>query len=205
MIIERLTLGRLQTNCYVLADEDSGECAVFDPAADAERILDTVRHHGLKVKYIILTHVHIDHILALDELKAATGAEIAVHEAEAALLNDRTGTLAELFGEEPPCSAADIVLTEKDELFLGARRLKFIHTPGHTPGGMCVLCENILIAGDTLFSGSVGRTDFPNGSHAQLIEAINQKLMTLPDSTRVYSGHGPSTTIGNERDTNPYL
>ncbi len=205
MIIERLTLGGLQTNCYLLADGEAGECAVFDPAAEADRILAAARRHSLRIKYIILTHVHIDHIMALDELKAATGAEIVVHSAEADLLNDSAGTLAQLFAAEPPRSRADTAVSEGDVLRLGKAELKFIHTPGHTVGGMCVLCGDILISGDTLFAESVGRTDFPGGSHAQLMQSINQKLMTLDDDIQVFPGHGPSTTIGHEREHNPYL
>lgn len=205
MILERLVLGGLQTNCYVLADEETKECAVFDPAADADRIMSVVNQYGLNVKYIILTHVHIDHIMALDELKEITGAEIVVHVAEAKLLNDSNGTLAQLFGTVPPESKADMTVSDGDSLYLGKAEIKFIHTPGHTVGGMCALCGDTLISGDALFAESIGRTDFPNGNHSQLISSIKNKLLTLEDNICVYPGHGPSTTIGHERDYNPYL
>lgn len=205
MILERLVLGGLQTNCYVLGDEESKECAVFDPADDADRIMSVVNRYGLKVKYIILTHVHIDHIMALDKLKKITDSKIVVHSAEANLLNDETGTLAQLFGAVPPESKADVTVSDGDTLCIGNAEVKFIHTPGHTVGGMCALCGDELISGDALFSESVGRTDFPGGDHSQLISSIKNKLLTLEDKICVHPGHGPSTTIGHERVYNPYL
>ncbi|MBQ6998820.1 MAG: MBL fold metallo-hydrolase [Clostridia bacterium] len=205
MIIDRLILGNLQTNCYILADEQTKECAVFDPAAEAGRIIAAIEKRNLKVKYIILTHVHIDHIMALDELKDLTGAQIVASTAEAELLNDNMGTLAELFSTVPPCSKADITVSDGDALCLGKSEMKFILTPGHTIGGMCILCGDILISGDTLFASSVGRTDFPGGSHSQLISSINDKLMKLDDNVQVYPGHGMPTTIGDERVGNPFI
>ena len=205
MIIDRLTLGNLQTNCYILADEQTKECAVFDPAADADRIIAAIEKRNLKVKYIILTHVHIDHVLALDELKDATNAKIVANTAEAELLNDNRGTLAELFSTVPPRSKVDITVADGDVLYLGKSEMKFIHTPGHTIGGMCILCDGLLISGDTLFASSVGRTDFPGGNHSQLISSINDKLMKLDDSIQIYPGHGMPTTIGAERVGNPFI
>ncbi len=205
MIIDRLILGNLQTNCYILADEQTKECAVFDPAAEAGRIIAAIEKRNLKVKYIILTHVHIDHIMALDELKDLTGAQIVASTAEAELLNDNMGTLAELFSTVPPFSKADITVSDGDVLCLGKAEMKFIHTPGHTIGGMCILCGDILVSGDTLFASSIGRTDFPGGSHSQLISSINDKLMKLNDDVQVYPGHGMPTTIGTERVGNPFI
>lgn len=205
MILERLILGNLQTNCYILGDEETKECAVIDPAADADRIIKVVDEHGMKVKYIILTHVHIDHITALDKIKEITGADIVVHSAEAPLLNDDNHTLAALFGTISPITESDISVSDGDTVYLGENKLTFIYTPGHTVGGMCILCGGMLISGDTLFAESIGRTDFPGGSHSQLISSIRDKLMTLEDDIRVYPGHGPSTTIGHEREANPYF
>ena len=205
MTIDRLILGNLQTNCYILSDEATGECVVFDPAAEADRIISAIKKHNLKVKYIVLTHVHIDHILALDELKSETGAQVVANSLEAELLNDIHGTLADLFSALPPNSRVDITVSDGDTLAFGQSELKFIHTPGHTVGGMCILCDDLLVSGDTLFASSVGRTDFPGGNHGQLIESINSKLMKLDDSVKVFPGHGPSTTIGAERESNPFL
>ena len=205
MILERLILGDLQTNCYILADNDTKECAIFDPSAEADRIMSVINQHELKAKYIILTHVHIDHVMALDEIKKITGASVVVHTDEADLLNDITGTLAQLFNTAPPKTKADIKVSDGDTVSLGEKEIKFIHTPGHTIGCMCALCENMLISGDTLFSESIGRTDFPGGNHNLLISSIKNKLMSLNDEIRVYPGHGPSTTIGHERMYNPYL
>ena len=199
MILERLILGDLQTNCYILADSETKECAVFDPSAEADIILSAVNQHELKVRYIILTHVHIDHVMALDEIKKITGAPIVVHKEEADLLNDNAGTLAQLFNTTPPKAKADIKVVDGDTVFLGKKEIKFIHTPGHTIGGMCALCDNMLISGDTLFFESIGRTDFPGGNHNRLISSIKNKLMLLDNEIRVYPGHGQSTTIGHER------
>ncbi len=205
MNIEKLTLGAMQTNCYILSDEKSGECAVIDPAAEAGEIIGYVRKNSLKIKYIILTHVHIDHIMALDELKKLCGAPVAVHEEEARLLNDNMGTLAQLFGTAPPASKADILLHDGDNLNLGDEVLKIIHTPGHTIGGISILCGKILISGDALLNMSIGRTDFPGGSYNQLKSSIVNKLFVLDDDTLVYPGHGEITTIGNEKSFNPFL
>ena len=198
MDLKRLVLGDLQTNCYILTDKETREIAVVDPSADVSRILDALYEGKTKVKYIILTHTHIDHVMALDELKKETGAQIVVHREEASHLNDAKFTLSALFSADTPKSKADISVSDGDELALGGEKLKFIHTPGHTVGGMCILCGNILVSGDTLFNQSVGRSDFPGGNHSQLIASINDKLM-------VYPGHGPSTTIGYERENNLYL
>ncbi len=205
MILDRLILGGMQTNCYILADEDTGECAVFDPAADADKIMAIIEQRSLNVKYIILTHVHIDHIMALDKIKVITDADIVVHADEAAMLNHDGYTLASYFGTRSPEAKADIPVSDGDILYLGKTKMEIIHTPGHTAGGMCVLCDDILISGDTLFAESIGRTDFPGGNHSQLISSIKDKLMMLDDKIQVYPGHGSSTTIDHERVYNPYL
>ena len=203
MDIKCLPLGNMPTNCYVLFDEKSKECAVFDPAAEGEKILSFVA--GYKVKYIVLTHMHIDHVMALDEVKEKTGAPVVVSSEDANVMNDDSFTLANFFGTTSPDTQADIKVFHGDILHLGENELKIIHTPGHTLGSICVLCDSVLISGDTLFLESVGRSDFPGGSHTTLINSIRENLFPLNDEIRVYPGHGPMTTIAHEKMYNPYL
>lgn len=205
MFFKGISLGGMQTNCYILGDEVSKKCAVFDPAADADKILDYVAEKGFTVKYIILTHVHADHIMGVDKLKRLTGAELVAHRGDAEMLNDSGYTLSNLFLSPAPVSKVDIVANDGDVLELGILKLNIIHTPGHTLGGMCVLCKDVLVAGDTLFAQSIGRTDFPGGDYDILISSIKNKLMILDDDINVYPGHGMPTTIGYERKNNPYL
>lgn len=205
MIVKRLVLGALQTNCYILGDEATRECAVIDPADDWQKIIEAVQDEKLSVRYIILTHAHIDHTLALDGLKSACNAKVVAHKIEADRIGDPHFSLAELFRATPPKTRADITVGDGDTLPLGEDVLSFIHTPGHTEGGMCVLCGDILFSGDTLFNQSVGRSDFPGGSHVVLITSVLNKLMRLGDGVTVYPGHGEITSVGFERNNNPYL
>lgn len=203
MVIKKLPLGNMPTNCYILADDKTKECAVFDPADEVEKIISAIGEY--KLKYIILTHMHIDHVMALDKLKEITSALVVVHSADAIALNDDNFTLANFFRTTSPETKADIIADDGDILCLGEFELKIIHTPGHTKGSMCIYCDGILISGDTLFAQSVGRTDFPGGSHSELVNSIKSKLFTLPDDTKVYSGHSDETTIGYEKMYNPFL
>lgn len=205
MILKALTLGGLSTNCYILGDEESAECAVIDPAADAGKISEAIASLRLKVKYIILTHTHIDHISALDELKSSTGAEVAVHISEADNLNSDAETMSFIIGASAPAAKADIKLSDGDILYLGATPVKIFHTPGHTIGGICVLCEDILLSGDTLFCESIGRTDFKGGDFDTLISSVREHIFTLDGDVKVYPGHGHSTTIGHEIQYNPFF
>ncbi len=205
MLIERLILGRLGTNSYIISDSDTMESAVIDPADSCSKILSRAREIGANIKYIIITHAHCDHIGALDELKANTNAAVCIGEADNSDLNDNTLSLCNIFGTESPKTKADIILRDNDELKLGEATLKIIHTPGHTKGGICIYTPGILISGDTLFAESVGRTDFPGGSMSELVHSIKDKLFCLPDDTKVYPGHGESTSIGHEKINNPFV
>ncbi|MFC1988814.1 MBL fold metallo-hydrolase [Chloroflexota bacterium] len=202
MIIERLGLGMYATNCYIVAEEASKEAIIIDPGDGANQILTKVGDSGLKVKLILLTHGHFDHIGALKEVKEATGAEIALHADDAE--GFQAGHPFGPFSHEPP-PPPDRLLQDGDSINIGNLSLSVIHTPGHTPGGICLLGEGALFSGDTLFNLGIGRSDFPGGDIAQLMESIYNKLMTLPDETAVYPGHGSSTTIGAERHGNPFL
>ena len=201
MILERLELGMYGTNCYIVGDESTKEGLIIDPGSDANQILNQVKELGLDIKLIVLTHTHMDHTGALAEVKAATGAEVAVHTDDAATLQSRSP-----FQSSPQAlPSPDRLLKGGDSIEMGKLRLLVLHTPGHSPGGICLLGEGVVFSGDTLFNSSIGRTDFPGGSHPQILNSIHTKLMVLPDTTIVYPGHGPESTIGDERKQNPFL
>lgn len=205
MLVERHILGGLQTNCWVVGDDAGGPLIVIDPAGEAERLLSAIG--AREVRYIVLTHAHFDHLAATDAVRDATGAELLVHEADADRITSpaAAGTGAELFGFTATSRAADRVLHEGDRIEAGNVVLEVIHTPGHTKGGISLFGEGHLFAGDTLFAGSVGRSDFPGGDARELRESIAGKLAPLDDATVVHPGHGPDTTIGRERSVNPFF
>jgi glyoxylase-like metal-dependent hydrolase (beta-lactamase superfamily II) len=205
MVLIRLIVGPLQVNCFILADEKTKEAVVIDPGDDAQAILKIIKEKDLKVKYIVNTHAHFDHVGANKAIKEATGAELLLHEADAPLLA-AAANQSRSFGMDPVSSpAADRYVKQGDVLTAGEVSLKVLHTPGHTPGGISLLEEGLVFTGDALFAGSIGRADFPGGDLLTLIRSIRTQLMTLPDNTKVFSGHGPATTIGEERRENPFL
>ena len=205
MEIKRLVLGELGTNCYIVYDENSKEAAVFDPADNAEKILNEINSLNLSLKYIIITHAHYDHIAALDKLKSDTGASICAGEEDKAALKDAYISLSIHFGKSAPISKADITINDKSTLMLGGETVRFLHTPGHTKGSICAVFDSFVISGDTLFLESVGRCDFPGGSMHEIVHSIKEKLFLLPDDTKVYPGHGDATSIGHEKKNNPYV
>ncbi len=207
MRIQTYTLGGVGTHCYFLINEDTKEALVADPADRADFISEKLESQGLKLKGILLTHGHGDHIMAVPALREKYGAPLLAHEAEAALLGDpRKNLSTSLFGKSVSLTA-DRLLKDGEMVELAGLSLKTLFTPGHTPGGCCYYGEGdgILLSGDTLFAGSIGRTDFPGGSMHTLVAAIKDRLMPLPDETKVYPGHAEMTTIGDERKFNPYL
>jgi glyoxylase-like metal-dependent hydrolase (beta-lactamase superfamily II) len=205
MEISRLVVGPLQVNCFIVADERTKEAIVIDPGDDAEDLLQVIDKKGLKVKYIVNTHAHFDHVSANKALKQATGAELLLHEGDAPILATVSQN-ARMFGMTAPSSPpADRYVKHGDVITAGAVSLKVLHTPGHSPGGICLLGEGMVFTGDALFEGSIGRTDLPGGDLMTLINAIKANLMVLPDDTQVFCGHGPATTIGAERQENPFL
>jgi glyoxylase-like metal-dependent hydrolase (beta-lactamase superfamily II) len=205
LILTKLTVGPLQTNCYILADEDSKETVVIDPGGDFGEIDRQLQESKLKVKYIVLTHGHFDHTGALGRLKRATGAEVLIHEQDASMLSHAGGGQPFLMeaGEDP--NPADRTLREGDKIKFGEYSLEVLHTPGHSPGGISLLIDSMVFVGDSLFCGSIGRTDLPGGSLRQLINSIKNKLLTKGDECAVFPGHGPPSTIGQERRNNPFL
>lgn len=205
MIIEKLEVGPLAVNCYMVGDEVSRVGMIIDPGAESAAIMKRVKALGFDIKFIVLTHAHFDHIGALKELKEATKAEIAIHTDDAQSL-PLGNNLGAVFGFSfPPPPAPDRLLKDGDSLDLGKQRFLVLHTPGHTPGGICLLGGGVVFTGDTLFNAGIGRTDLPGGNADELLESINTKLMVLPDNTTVYPGHGPNSTIGQERRHNPFL
>jgi len=205
MIIKTAPLGDLGANFYMLVDEASSEMLVVDPGARCDIIEKMIVDSGYTLRYIVLTHAHVDHIGALDDLKAKYDVPVVIHKDDASALNDDSLSLCSALRVPVPKTKADMEVTENDTLTLGETCIKFIHTPGYTKGSMCILAENILITGDTLFQLSVGRTDFPGGSFKELESSIIDKLYSLPKDTKVYPGHGNSTTILYESQNNPFV
>lgn len=207
MIIERLVVGDLQTNCYLVGDEATREGIVIDPGGDADLIITAIQRLGLRIKWIVNTHGHFDHVLANREVMQATAAPLAIHPDDASMLTNPLRGLALFAGHIQPSPPASVSLTDGMVLELGALKLRVLHTPGHSPGSVSLWCseEKALFDGDVLFKQGIGRTDFPGGSYKVLLQSIRDKLFTLPDDTVVYSGHGPQTTIGFERTHNPFV
>ena len=207
-VIKTLTVGPLEVNCYILSDPETKEAFVIDPGGDADNIRRAVEGAGLKVKYIVNTHGHFDHVGADGSLREAfAGSELAIHGGDARLLSEAHDH-GVIFGarlDKQP--APDRLLEDGAVLSAGSLSLRVIHTPGHTQGGVCLFEENegVLFTGDTLFAGSVGRTDFPGGSFEELMSSIVNKVLPLGDEVKVYPGHGPSSTIALEKDTNPFI
>jgi glyoxylase-like metal-dependent hydrolase (beta-lactamase superfamily II) len=207
MIHEILPVGRLQCNCSIIADENTHEAMVIDPGDDIGDIQAILQKHGVRVKQIVITHAHIDHVGGAMKLRAATGAPILLNQKDHALLKMLDMQAAWLGMSTPDEVEVDRTITDADKVEAGALVANVMHTPGHTEGSICLYfpAEQKLIAGDTLFAGSIGRTDLPGGSFDKIIRSLHQKVLSLPDETIVVPGHGPLTTIGDERETNPFL
>ena len=208
MIHEILPVGMLQCNCSVLGDETTHEAIVVDPGDDIDEIMKLVERHHLRVKFIAITHAHIDHVGGAKKLKLRTGAPVYMNENDLELL-EQVPIQASWIGVAPPeVASIDVLLREGDKLECGKIRASVLHTPGHTQGSVCLLLdgeEKTLLAGDTLFRDSIGRTDLPGGNFKQILKSLQEKLLALDDRTIVVPGHGPLTTIGREREVNPFL
>ncbi len=205
LIIKELVVGPLMANCFICGCSKTKEAVVIDPGGDANTILLSLADSKLKAKYIINTHGHFDHVSANGKMKDATGADILIHPLDAPML-EKLSSNAAFFGvsveNSPPC---DQTLEEGDTVSFGDITLKVIHTPGHTPGGISLYTNGVVFVGDTLFAGSIGRTDFPGGDFNTLISSIKTKLFKMEDDIRVFSGHGPETSIGTEKRHNPFV
>lgn len=206
MILKGLEINTVGVNCYIVGCEETKEAAVIDPGGNAQAVLKLLKKEGLKAVYIINTHGHVDHIGANRGVKEATGAKILIHEYDAKMLTSPVANFSFLMGGKVTSPEADQLLQEGDIIKVGNTvELEVIHTPGHSPGSICLKTGNIIFVGDTLFQGSIGRTDFPGGSYQQLVKNIKEKLLCYDDEVVCYPGHGPATTIGSERLHNPFL
>ena len=207
MIHEILPVGPLQCNCSVIGDEASREAMVIDPGDDVEAVLAIIRKHNLALKQIVVTHAHIDHVGGASKLRKLTGAPILLNQNDHALLKMIDVQASWIGMASPGKIEIDQSIAQADQLRAGALTAEVIHTPGHTEGSVCLYfpAHQKLIAGDTLFAGSIGRTDLPGGSFEKIISSLHEKILALPDETIVVPGHGPQTTIGAERESNPFL
>lgn len=214
LIHEVIPVGWLQCNCSIVGDTETRECVVIDPGDEVDRILAAIARHGLTVKAILNTHAHIDHVGGLRRMKEATGAPVQMHAEDLDLYRHLEIQAAMIGVPAPPMTEVDAFLRDGDTVRWGAFAAQVIHTPGHSKGSLCIHLPHAantaaqpsrLFAGDTLFAGSIGRTDLWGGSFDEIIRSIHNKLLRLDDDTLVFPGHGPATTIGREREGNPFL
>ena len=205
MIIKTLPVGPIMANCFIVGCQETMQAAIIDPGDEADKILQSVADSNLEVKTIINTHGHFDHVSANKGIHAATNAPILIHALDAPMLEHISASAANwgLSAENSP--VPDRTLNDGDTIVFGNITLNVLHTPGHTPGGISLFTEGHVFVGDTLFAGSIGRTDFPGGDFTTLKSSIQDKLFTLGDDVRVYTGHGPETTIGHEKQHNPFV
>jgi hydroxyacylglutathione hydrolase len=207
MILETFPVGPLRCNCTILGDEATHEAVVVDPGDNIHEILSRLQKHGLTLRQIVVTHAHIDHVGGAALLRKSTGAPVVMNQQDLELLGMMEMQAGWLGVPTPQVAPPDA--SAEDGLTIGLATLpaQVLHTPGHTPGSICLLFpdHHLLLAGDTLFAGSIGRTDLPGGDGRQILRSLRERLLVLPDSTRVLPGHGPETTIGEERQSNPFL
>lgn len=207
LIAVKVDVGDFSTNCYIFGDDGTKEVVIIDPGGEGEKIFNIIKENNFFVKYIILTHGHFDHIGAVKYLKEKTNAKILIHELDSKMLISSVDNLSAFVWLKQGRivqEKADELIKDKDEYQIGNKVFSIIHTPGHTKGGICILFDNFLFSGDTLFKESVGRTDLPGSDSKAIIESV-KKLMTLSDDVEVFPGHGADTTIGHERKYNPYV
>jgi hydroxyacylglutathione hydrolase len=208
MKIDCLIIGAYQTNCYILHNEQAGDCVIIDAGLDPGRLISFIEQQKLNPVAVVLTHGHIDHIAAVPALREQFPAmKVYIHSLDAEMLTEPLANLSVLSGYDFSTEQADCLLNDGDTIEQAGIKLKVLHTPGHTPGGISLYLQKqkVVFAGDALFEDSVGRTDFPGGNMEQLLNGIKEKLLTLSADTKVYPGHGPATTIGREKAHNQYL
>lgn len=204
MIVHALTLGPMQANCYILECQETKSAIIIDPGDEVDTILDTINNHNIKPEFIVNTHGHIDHISANKELKGKTSAKLCIHRLDADMIVNPQKNLSFFLGRPISSPPPDIILEDGDIVESGTIKLKVIHTPGHSPGSIVLLTDFAIFTGDLLFAGSIGRYDFPGSSYRQIMESL-KKIINLGDNLIVYPGHGFETTIGEEKETNPFL
>lgn len=209
MKIDRLVLGAYETNCYVVrTNEAAKDCLIIDAGLEADKLIDFLKTYELNPVALVLTHGHIDHIAGVAELrKEYPGIKVYIHKLDAVMLTEAKSNLSAMMGTAFATEPADFLLEEQGTVEQAGLKLLVLHAPGHSPGGICLYSkdQNIAFVGDTLFADSIGKTEFPGGNMTQLLDSIKEKLFTLPDQTKVYPGHGPLTTIANEKAHNPFF
>lgn len=203
MLIRNIAVGPLQANCFIIGDETSRQAIVIDPGDEPDLIMDVINENKSEVSYIVCTHGHFDHVGAVPDIKEKTGAKVVIHKDEIEIYHAAKDMAAFWGYEVERLPEPDILVDDGDRITIGDVSFTILHTPGHSPGGICLYGEGIVVTGDTLFAGSVGRTDFYGGDMNKLRESFN-KLMSLPDETKVLPGHGPDSTIGIEKRDNPF-
>ena len=208
MFLKQFEVGNFSVFAYLLGEDGGGAGLVIDPAGDADQIISVADQHRITIQYILNTHAHVDHVMGNEEMKQKTGAQIVIHEKDAPALTRIPMSMLSMFGGRPS-PPADRIVKDGDSIQAGSLMFQFLHTPGHSPGAMCVLVDGMVFTGDTLFVGGVGRTDLPGGSWPIMLRSIQTKLLTLPDETVVLPGHNygatSTSTIGNERLHNSFL
>ncbi len=204
MYLKQLEVGNFSVFAYLLAGENGGDGLVIDPAGDVDQIVALAKKDDIRIQFIVNTHAHVDHVMGNEAMKNKTGAQIIIHEEDAPLLTRTSRSMFSMFGGQPS-PPADRTVKDGDLIQVGQHSLMVLHTPGHSPGGISLLEQGMVFTGDSLFAGSIGRTDLPGGDLMTLIRSIKTNLMTLPDDTQVFCGRGPATTIGEERKENPFL
>lgn len=205
MKIESFTNGMFAENCYIAIDEAANEAVVIDPGSQPQDLLKWITDADCTVKYVLNTHGHSDHIGANTAVCDKFGVKLGIHPLDAPMLTDPKLNLSIYSGDAVISKKADFFLNENDIITFGSSKLKIVHTPGHSPGGICLVSEEVIFSGDSLFAESIGRTDLPGGSMSDLVSSLKEKIMTLSGDIAVYPGHGPATTIGHEKKYNPYV
>jgi hydroxyacylglutathione hydrolase len=205
MNYERVVVGALETNCYLVYCEQTMDCAVVDPGAEPEKIVHVIEQKGLRPSVLINTHGHVDHVGANKDIKERYGIPLCIHSSDSAMLRNLLNSTMGFFIGAKKSPPPDRFIEEGEEIHIGNSRLKVIHTPGHSPGSVSLSGDGFLLSGDMLFCGGVGRTDLPGGSWAELEKSIKDKIYSLPDDTFILPGHGPLTTVGQEKKSNPFV
>ncbi len=203
--LETVVVGELQMNCYIFGCAETREAVIIDPGGDAAQIIATADQIGAKIKMVLLTHGHYDHIGGLNEVRAKYDCPVLIHVADEEALTNPMVNLSAFTGAGVKCAAADQILEDGDRITVGKLQLEIVHTPGHTPGGVCFRWKNIVFGGDLLFNGSIGRTDLPGGSFEEIECSILKKIYVLDDETVIYPGHGEPTSVGFEKRFNPFV